>query len=132
MTDKFTGESYEIIAWANNQEVVFYEMFGTYDGEWLLVSEDETNFILYKDWYGSCSYCDPYEDEIRDINLSKKKALEFANKYKPFLEIPKEIAFEVCKRKDLKSLLPANIRSGNSWPDDATINKIELAILNTY
>ena len=98
--------SYEIIIpEVNNEKLIYYKQFSSYQGEWLMltITQDKSlynngklplssqSFKLYKDWYGSCSGCDSYEAfmynddnldlEYYEIPIEKKK--EFADNYKP-------------------------------------------------
>jgi hypothetical protein len=110
----FGEEEYTIIAWVKNQEVVAYKRFGDeYEGDWVLVSKDKDNYYIYKDYYGSCSHCDPLENFIyRNEPVTKLKALKLLEEegYKPFLVVPKEQMVEYCKNGKLSQIFPKNIR----------------------
>ena len=117
ISKRFTGRKYEIVAWANDQEVVLYKEYGGYSGEWLLVSRDEENYYIYKDYFGSCSVCDPFQsffskwyanDELE--NIPKEKAKEFAKDYPPYLIIPRTRMIDLVKNKSVLRILPANLR----------------------
>lgn len=104
---------YEIIAYANGQAPIYYEEFGSYQGEWLMLARDEAGFSLYKGSYGSCSGCDSYEADIPtydDSGVSMEKAREFAKDYVPFLVVPELTMRNLCDARTLGEVLPANIR----------------------
>jgi hypothetical protein len=121
-TEKFEGQSYEVIAWANNQEVLIFEMFGSYQGEWVMISKDESNYYIYKDWYGSCSGCDAYESEMDYEDVTREKAEKFAESYKPFAIIPKQTAINMVEFGTLRQVMPANVKDGYS--DDVDFDKV--------
>jgi hypothetical protein len=98
---------YEVIAWANEQDVVYYKEFGGYQGEWILISRDKENYFIYKGWYDSCDGC----DNFGGANIkTKEDAKNFAEYYPPFLVIPKETMMNLCKNRTLLSVFPENIR----------------------
>ena len=110
----FNGNIYEIVAWANDQEVVYYGEFGHWHGEWVLISRDKENYYIYKDIYGSCHICDPFEKYFgSDENITKEKAKSFVEEYeyKPFLVIPREKMINFVKNKTFIEIFPRNIRS---------------------
>jgi hypothetical protein len=115
----FDGNRYSIIAWANDQDVVYYVEFGSYQGEWLLVSRDADNYYVYKDYYGSCSGCDNYEGSFGN-RPNKAEAQEFAKDYPPFVRVPRETMRALAASEGIEPILPFNIRdtSGDiSWEE---------------
>ena len=110
MEEYYKGNGYEIIAWANDQEIVLFESFGSYQGEWIMISKDAENYYVYKDWFGSCSGCDDYERRFGYSNkITKKEAKEFADIYRPFVVIPIELFEQLAKEKQIRRVFPANI-----------------------
>jgi len=109
----FKGDGYEIIAWANNQEVVYYGKFGGYQGEWILISKDKENYYIYKDYYGSCGGCDAFEAFFGwNKDITKERAKDFVEEYeyKPFLVIPREKMIRLVENRTLIKVFPYNIR----------------------
>lgn len=111
-------DGYEIVALARGQEVVYFRQFGSYQGEWLLVSHKDETYYIYKDSHGSCSGCDSleaanldrYGDEPGvlpdDIDL-----LKFIEDYQPCSELSREVAVSFILRGEFLELFPANIRT---------------------
>lgn len=95
------------IAYANKQEIVYYETFGSYQGEWLLMTKDEKNYYIYKDSYGSCSGCDAYEN---DSPSGDKAVREFAKNYIPFAIVPWGTMKNLVIEGTLEKIFPKNIR----------------------
>jgi hypothetical protein len=111
--DTFSGNRYEVIAWVNSQTVIYYQEFGSYQGEWLLVSKGHDNYFIYKGSFGSCSGCDSFEAEFgyRE-GITVERAKNFADGYDPFLIVPKDTMKNICKKKKLLEIIPKNIRDG--------------------
>lgn len=112
-TEVFKGDRYEIVAWARDQVVLRYFVFGSYQGEWVIFakSADGSMFYVYKGWYGSCSGCDAFEGwSTYGEDVTKEKAMEFAKDYPSFLEIPRETLTELVKDNALLTVFPANTR----------------------
>ena len=107
-------DSYDIVAKARGQEVIWWEKFGGYQGEWVLIAKDKKNFYIYKDWYGSCSGCDSFEAEFgysSAYSINDKVVQGFIEKYKPFLTMPTtKLKRFVINGNSLMELLPANSR----------------------
>lgn len=81
--------SYEIIAEHFWQEVINYEEFWWYQWSWLLVSKKDDLVYVYKDYYGSCSGCDPLEAN-RTYDYDKWEYIiddSFFDSYQPFATI---------------------------------------------
>jgi len=103
-----------IIADANNELLLYYTQENDYTGEWLSITYSQKNrqFIIYKDWFGSCSYCDALEssfDYSKEISIEEKK--EFAKEYKPFCVIPEEVMRLIILSGDIIScLIPVNLK----------------------
>ncbi len=109
----FDGSGYPIIAWANGEKLILYQTFGSYQGEWLMLTKGAEEYKVYKDYYGSCSGCDAYEaNEPRTLSQAKK----FAEDYKSFLEIPFSTMRNLVSNGTLRKVLPANVR--DQWSDD--------------
>lgn len=105
-----TGNYGEIISGVTGREVVYYSQFGSYQGIWLLVTKDGDNYYIYKDYYGSCSGCDPLQSEIRTSEIDLEIAKKFADKYHPFLTLSDGQLEALLHSQNLKSLFPKNIR----------------------
>lgn len=125
---------YDIVARARGQEPLFFRQYGSYQGEWLLVSRDSENYFIYKDGFGSCSGCDSLEaahgygdnDAFGSDGFipGDKSVLEFIEAYKPFITIPKAKMYELIKNPaEFKAVFPANIDY------DFTITDLDTAVL---
>jgi hypothetical protein len=120
-TTNITG--YPIIAWAHGQTCILYQQFGSYQGEWLMMTKDEKEYFVYKAWYGSCSGCDawggwhPRGWEERDKGMPLSMAKEFAKDYKSFIEVPRATMRNLVTSGTLKKIMPANIRDSSSEID---------------
>ena len=44
------------------EEIIYYEEFDQYQGEWVLITKASNEVKIYQDYYGSCSGCDFLED----------------------------------------------------------------------
>lgn len=109
----FKGNSYEVVAWARGQEVLLYETYGGYQGEWIMLSRADGVYYLWKDNFGSCSGCDAYE-AWGVSEATKSQALEFAKDYQHFIEIPADTMERLCANRTLAAIMPANIREDYS------------------
>src|SRR6266566_2398477 len=109
MTETFKGQSYEIVAWARDQRVMYYRSFGGYQGEWLLLSKGERDYFLYKGSYGSCSGCDSWE-AWGNSEPTKEQAQEFVKDYPSFAEVPIATMQNLALNRTIEKILPANMR----------------------
>lgn len=80
--------SYKIIAEQRREEIIFYETYGSYQWERIMATEKNWIFRIYKDYYGSCSWCDHYESKFAWENpqIDSEKVIEFVSQYEPFME----------------------------------------------
>jgi hypothetical protein len=112
---------YTMVAEARGQRVLWFRRFGSYQGDWLLLSRDDDRYYIYKDSYGSCSGCDAIEGEFGYTGADKltpdnPQVQEFIKDYLPFLEMRPEAALRVATEKgNIFSVLPRNRRE---WQDD--------------
>jgi hypothetical protein len=128
---------YTIVAEARNQQVLWFRRFGSYSGEWLLLSKgtsaEDNLYYLYKDYYGSCSGCDDIEatfdyDED-DLPLDDPKIQEFIEKYPSFLEMKPDAALRIAIREgNLLAVLPKNVRMDFDSTDAESVGK-QLALM---
>lgn len=109
-TETFPGDRYEIVAWARDQRTLYYRMFGSYQGEWLLLARDAAQYFLYKGSYGSCSGCDAFESEDLGDETTKEQALKFAEDYPSFAEVPVSTMRNLASARSIAQILPANMR----------------------
>lgn len=65
---------------AAGAKVLAFEMFGSYQGDWLAKLEYEDSQFWIKDYFGSCSGCDAFEAEI-GWNPTPDQLAEFGRKY---------------------------------------------------
>lgn len=113
---------YPLVAGVRGQEVLLYQQFGSYQGEWMMLARDPETFFVYKDCYGSCSGCDSYEAsdfgwDTEQNGVPMSKALDFAKDYKPFIEIPKATMRNLVTNGTLSQVLPLNVNDTYSEVD---------------
>jgi len=102
----------DMLSQVQGKKCLAFEMFGSYQGDWIAVLDAGENLELWKGYYGSCSGCDWLEANAGwgDYDLPEEKAKEYFKEDHPFVVIPKE----TMTRIDLKTfteILPANTRS---------------------
>lgn len=114
-TEAFGGSRYEIVAWCRGHEILYYREFGSYQGEWVMLSHCDGEYYIWKDYYGSCSGCDDYEASMDwgDLHAQDKAVVEFAEKYVPFLEVPAATMKNLAAQgpEAVGRIMPANIRN---------------------
>jgi len=98
---------YAIIPWFKREQLVHYHTFGSYQGEWLMLTKNEKEYLIYKDYFGSCSGCDAYEGAILETPEDVKR---FVDGYKSFIEIPITTMRNLVTNSTLDKLFPANKR----------------------
>ncbi len=105
------GSGYTIVAWANGEKVILYHEFGSYQGEWLMLTKGAADYRVYKDYYGSCSGCDSYQATFDSWNdkPTLSRAKEFAKDYKSFIEVPFETMRNLATAGTLSKIFPANV-----------------------
>lgn len=87
---------YSDIPISRGQSIILYKPFlVNWSWERLCVTQDNNNYYVWKDYYGSCILCDPlmnieYEFGTNEQTQSKEVAfLDFASKYNPYATITK-------------------------------------------
>lgn len=110
---EYNYNSYRIIAEIRNEKVLFYEEAGSYQGDWVMLAYKNGKYLIYKDYYGSCSGCDSLQANSPE---TPSEAKEFAKDYKPFIQIPEKVAVRLSKKNELITILPKNIRD-EGWTD---------------
>lgn len=122
---------YTMVAEARGQRVLWFRRFGSYQGEWLLLSRTDDRYFIYKDWYGSCSGCDSIEatwSHSQELEPDDPKVQEFIEGYRPFLEMTPRGALNVAQRDDnLLKVMPANMRS-YEWDPEAVGYQLALVV----
>jgi hypothetical protein len=133
-TEWFTGQRYDIVAFAYGEKNLYYDEFGHDDGEsmnwlpmnWLLLGRGPSAFSLYRGEFGyQCSYCgnfDPFSREFdRDTGggfdaqksrVTRARALDFVRRanLNPFVTIPDAAMQQLCEARTLVEILPAHLR----------------------
>ena len=110
--------SYELVAEARGQNVIYFEEFGSYQGEWILVSCKDDHYYIYVDCYGSCSGCDYLLDTFQDdvVRYADDDDVQKFIKYFPaFIDFSKEQMLSLLAKDELHTIFPLNIRTG--WSD---------------
>ena len=110
--------SYADVARLRGQQVLFYEQFGSWQGEWFLLAYDGEQYLLYEGWYGSCSGCDDIEANWsscsnEDEPVDETKLREWLGSYRAFAEIPAQTARNLATAGTFESVLPRNVREMN-------------------
>jgi type IV secretory pathway protease TraF len=125
LAERYAGPRYAIVAWARGQDRLFYEEFGSYQGEWLLLARAPAtgNYYLYKGSYGSCSGCDSYEAAFSG-SPAMSEAQKFAADYLPFAEIPQQTMRNLAERGTLKRILPLNERYSANDNEGDSVDRV--------
>lgn len=89
-----------------------YAEYGDYQGDYVALIYKDSNLLIYKGFYGSCSGCDWLQDQTGE-EISDEVVKEYMKDDKPFLTIPSDSLPKT--EEDLITLLPANTRV---WLDD--------------
>lgn len=109
----------DMIAKYMGAQLVSYECYGSYQGDWLAITMKKDTGILdiWKGSYGSCSGCDWFESvseyDVDDDSIGEgciipdDKVKVYMNDMLPFLSIPIDC---IHPDMDIQSLLPANTR----------------------
>lgn len=59
----------DMLAKVQEKKLIAYEQFGSYQGDWIAVLDDEDDIELWKGYYyGSCSGCDWLEGQDGDFS----------------------------------------------------------------
>lgn len=122
----FEGSGYTIIAWANGEKPILFQEFGSYQGEWLMVTKGAADYRVYKDYYGSCSGCDAYQaEEPKTLSQAKK----FAEGYKSFIEVPFDTMRNLVQGGTLAKIFPANVKDSYSEVNyDDFVSDVQIAV----
>jgi len=128
-----------IISKANNQKLLVYKQFGSYSGDWIAITKNDTKYYIYKGVYGSCSGCDSLESFLADNNFDYfnddenfftiEKIKEFSSKYPVFIEVDKNIFISLLKEKSFLKILPRNTRLDYEFDDNDIFKELEKEIL---
>jgi len=107
MNDKYMAvnlsKPYHIIAdMGNNNEILAYEHYGDYHGDFLLAfrpnlfykgkEQDTSKVYVYKDAFGSCSGCDDFEAELAHLQVQ-------------YLNLHLDDSYGLFKRSDVKEFI---------------------------
>jgi hypothetical protein len=101
-----------------------YNEYGSYQGDYIAVIYKDSNLLLYKGSFGSCSGCDwlqNYDEEISGEEIPDEDVEEYMKDIQPFLVISSD-AFPKTE-EELVSLLPANTRT---WQDNDEFKLMDL------
>lgn len=102
----------EALEFATKKKVLTFEMFGSYQGEWLATTDAGDSVEIWKGWYGSCSGCD-WLEAVRSWDtgeVADDEIMAQFNEYRPFLVIKKHTMRDM-DLETFKEIMPANIRS---------------------
>lgn len=122
------GSGYPAIAPASGEELLYYQTFGSYQGEWIMLSRKGDDYLIRKNSYGSCSGCDSWESE-EPRTVGQMRA--FAAKYQPFVEVPRDTMAGLAEGgvERMGQVFPANIRDEYSDVDyPTTIREMTLTV----
>lgn len=102
----------DVLSKGLNKKLIAYETFGSYQGDYIVVLENEDKFEFYKGNYGSCSGCDWLEAEKdwRTEEISDEKIKEYLKDFNPFLIVPKDTMNNLSLEAFIE-ILPANTRA---------------------
>lgn len=110
--------SYRDIATLRGERVLIYREFGSYQGEWVMVSLRGDEYLLYRGYYGSCSGCD---DLQATSFVTQEDVDKFIAEYRPFAEIPRVTARKLATNNTFKQVFPGNYRESYSDIDTAEL-----------
>ncbi len=128
-----TGGSYQVIAWYHGHELIYFQEFGSYQGEWLMVSFDPISkeYYVWRGSFGSCSGCDAFEAELgwSDNGYNRERVADFCDDYDPFLVVPSGTMSNVVQGgpSRIKEIIPANMREPYEYSLDDLIDLIYLS-----
>lgn len=79
---------YQAAVEAAGYEVLAYELFGSYQGQWMMkVRDPESGEIGYiHDWFGSCTVCDSFQAEFCDFGWDDEDSDEYQQRLREFGE----------------------------------------------
>jgi hypothetical protein len=106
--------SYDLALAAAGCEVVEYQAFGSYQGDWyaMVVFGDEKGIVTGS--YGSCTYCDSFESEFGDCNAKdndyNERLKSFGESYLPLL--PATHFIPAIKKA---------VEDGKDWNDESEV-----------
>lgn len=103
----------EVISKGKEQKSIFYKEYGSFTGDFLLITENGNQVFIYKGSYGSCAGCDElenFQNYLGEDFWTEKKIEEFSKDYEPFLVCDKETFLRCLKEGTINSILPANTR----------------------
>lgn len=104
----------DLIAFTINGFRWSYKTYGSYQGDYIAIIEKAGKILIYKGYYGSCSGCDWFEDNMQGYSDEPIKVT--AADIKEYVDSEAEVFLEIPKPdlpddfEDFVSLLPANTR----------------------
>ena len=107
--ERMAAEDYGVIAKIRGHEILHYAKYGSYQGEWLLISYFADRFYIWKGYYGSCSGCDSLEAAGLREESTIDNVVDFCRDYFPFAVLDKSVAKSLYEKGQLKSIFPLNI-----------------------
>jgi len=108
--------SYPVVAEARGHRTLWYRQFGSYQGEWLLFSQGDDHYWVWRGSYGSCSGCDAFEAHFGssgEYETESPQVQNFIKDYTPFLKLRPDAALNMAMRDD--TLLPLLPRNQRDW-----------------
>ena len=131
----------DVIAKGHKQDLLLFEQFGSYQGDFIVITKDSDKAYIYKDSYGSCGGCDSleaFEDYCDDSDKfwTQEKCEEFAKDYQPFITVDLALFHQLLKDKKLFEIMPANTRLDfndrdyNDLEDKVVFEKLQEQFLN--
>lgn len=112
---------------------MFYRQYGSYRGEWLMMTRGESAYQIIKDSYGSCFGCDSYGVTFGwngpALTRENETVRKFCEEYKPFAEVPIATMINLVKNGTLRQILPKNVQDyGGDINYDETCADIALNV----
>ncbi|MED4787541.1 hypothetical protein P9429_11665 [Bacillus atrophaeus] len=81
-------------------EVLLYEEFGSYQGDWLAKVRYEGQIGWVHDYFGSCSGCDAFEAEFGWEDPSEEDLADFGKRYLSYMYTQDEIEARASENLD--------------------------------
>lgn len=92
---------YEWALIAAGAEVLVFNAFGSYQGDWLAKVNYQGQIGWIHDYYGSCSVCDAFEADLGydygDAGYKEEKVISFAKRYLDEIGSYEEVFEDISK-----------------------------------
>ena len=102
----------ELLSAGLNMELLAYQTYGSYQGDYIAILAGDNKICLYKGSYGSCSGCDWFEANSEYTSegdeVTEEKVKEYTTELNPFLVIEEDKIDTILGMEDISQIFPAN------------------------